>query len=64
MSRPSLIQRAYALASEIEWGHAQDRARLQRGPGYPWRSRKEATAAEYDPHAATELAELILRRMT
>ncbi len=52
---------AYVLASEIEQAHAMSRAAiipLRRG-----QCRKQRAASEYDPHAATELAELILRRL-
>lgn len=55
---------AYILASEIERVHAADRARLRasdrRGPRLSF---KQRAAAEYDPHAATELAELIIFRL-
>ena len=61
--RPSFVKRAYLLASDIEWITAKRLAALRRGPGYPRRSRKDAAISEYDPHAATELAELIIRRM-
>lgn len=50
------------LAHEIEWIHAKERARLinsnrgRRGP-------RTSAAEEFDPHAATELASLIERRM-
>ncbi len=53
------------LAHEIEWTHAIDRARLKgrlRGR-LTKEARKQAIATEFDPHAATELAELIERRM-
>lgn len=61
---------AVYLAHEIEWNAAKDRARLltARRPGTWTRltkaARRAATAAEFDPHAATELAFLIERRMT
>jgi len=54
------------LAHEIEWLHAIDRARAnwpsRAGPrkGRRW---KDAIASEFDPHAATELAGLIERRL-
>lgn len=48
------LRTAYALASEIEWVHAKDRARLMR-------TRHVAADAEmeYDPLAATCLGDLI-----
>lgn len=54
---------AVYLAHEIEWIHAKERAalinRLERRQKY-----RAATAAEeFDPHAATELAALIEKRM-
>lgn len=62
------MSRAWVLASEIEWNHAIDRARINgrfsRCTGRNAKElRRQAIAAEYDPHAATELALLIERRM-
>ena len=56
---------AIYLAHEIEWTHAMDRARLKgrlRGR-LTKEARKQAIAAEFDAHTATELAELIESRM-
>lgn len=51
---------AVYLAHEIEWAHARERAKLR----FPTRKlTKEIIAAEFDPHAATELADLIEHRM-
>lgn len=49
------------LAHEIEWTHAIDRARLKgRFRGRLTKERRtQIIAAEFDPHAATELADLI-----
>jgi hypothetical protein len=57
-------QRAVVLAHEIEWAHAKDRARL-RHPRLPKHGPRwlEAVRMEFDPHAATELASLILARL-
>jgi hypothetical protein len=57
-------QRAVVLAHEIEWAHAKDRVRLKH-PHLPKHGPKwiEAVSMEFDPHAATELANLILKRM-
>ena len=56
------VTAAYRLASEIEWVNAQDRAartaRVRNGP-----SRRQIAEDEYDPLAATCLAELILTRL-
>lgn len=49
---------AFALASEIEWVHAADRASMIKAT----RSHRPTAAEQYDAHAATELAFLILRR--
>lgn len=56
------------LAHEIEWAHAIDRCRINgRFASCTGRNarerRRQAIATEFDPHAATELAELIERRM-
>ena len=53
------IDQAYALGQRIETVHAMDRARLLRDRG-----RKTNWRDEYDPMAATELAELIYRSAT
>lgn len=52
------------LAHEIEWIHAQDRCRLRgfKGRGGAER-RRQAVAAEFDPLAATCLADLIEARL-
>ena len=56
---------AVYLAHDIEWTHAIDRARLKgRLHGRLTKEqRKQVIAAEFDPHAATELADLIERHM-
>lgn len=59
---------AVYLAHEIEWTHAIERCRLKGkfkrcgGPNAKQR-RREIITAEFDPHAATELADLIEHRM-
>lgn len=58
----------YALASEIEWMQARERCRLngkfRRCTGRRSNElKRQAVAAEYDPLAATCLAELIERRL-
>ena len=54
------VAQAYALASEIEWcsaaGRAADKPAL--------RGFRPSAASEYDPLAATCLAELILTRLS
>lgn len=50
------IVTAHRLAHEIEWIHAKDRARLQRGPGRGFRPTAEH---EFDELAATCLGDLI-----
>jgi hypothetical protein len=64
------VSAAVYLAHEIEWSAARDRARLQvaRQHGGSWShlskdARHRRTMAEFDAHAATELAHLIERRM-
>lgn len=59
------LQRAVVLAHEIEWAHAKDRVRL-RHPNAPRHGPRWLALIrdEFDPHAATELASLILARMT
>lgn len=52
---------AWYLASEIEWAHAKDRARILL-PRASAKRRLEMASIEYDPHAATELAMLIQSR--
>lgn len=55
------------LAHEIEWLHAMERVRLKRQLGRaigPRRSFRQLVAAEFDPHAATELAGLIEQRLS
>lgn len=55
------VRAAYVLASEIEWVNAQARAAerpLRRGE-----NRQRRAENEYDPLAATCLAELILSRL-
>ncbi len=62
------VSAAVYLAHEIEWIHARDRCRLNgrfsrcRGSNAK-ELRRRAVEAEFDPHAATELANLIERRM-
>jgi hypothetical protein len=50
------------LAHEIEWVHAKERARLINA-NRPRRQLKTSAAEEFDPLAATCLAELIERRL-
>jgi hypothetical protein len=62
------VSAAWALAQDIEWQHAIDRCRINgRFRHCTGRNaaekRRQAIAAEYDPHAATELAALIEHRM-
>lgn len=54
-------QAAYALASEIEWINAS--ARVAMTPLRRGQKRRDRIAHEYDPLAATCLAELILSRV-
>lgn len=53
------------LANEIEWIHAKERARLKhptmRRSGPKWLM---LCREEFDPHAATELAMLMERRLS
>jgi hypothetical protein len=62
------MSRIVYLAHEIEWAHAIDRCRINgRFKNCRGRNAKELRrrhiAAEFDPHAATELAELIERTL-
>lgn len=63
------MSEATILAHQIEWAHAIDRCRINgrfsmcRGKNAK-RLREQHIAAEFDPHAATELASLIDSRMT
>jgi hypothetical protein len=53
---------AHYLAHEIEWMHAKDRVRIKQ-PRLRKVDFKAAVCAEFDAHAATELASLIEIRM-
>lgn len=66
---PVNVSAADYLAHEIEWVHARDRAELKRPRRHgslgrlTKEARRMAISAEFDPHAATELAALIEHRM-
>jgi hypothetical protein len=58
------MSEAVYLAHEIEWTHALDRARLLKSLGRgKGKNIRQMAHTEFDPHAATELAELLERRL-
>jgi hypothetical protein len=54
---------AWEIAHAVEWAAASERVRLGRLVRGKV-SKRRAIAAEYDPHAATELALLIEHKMS